>query len=247
MALLLHVIHNRIRPRKARVFRHRTNPLDEYDDGELLKRYRLSRELILQLYEEIGAELEPQTQRNHAIPAIIKICCALRYYASGSYQAVLGDGLGIHKSSVSVIINSVTDKICHLRGRYIKFPRTFEEQRRVKEGFHEVADMPNVLGAIDGTLINIVAPEEEEHVFVNRKGNHSLNVVCVCDSKMRYTYCNTKYPGSSHDSYIWENSQLYHLFENGILGGGWLLGDSGYVHFVIFCYALIALCVFNIP
>jgi hypothetical protein len=118
---MLHVLRNRQRnrQRKQRVFRNRTNPLDEYDDDEIRKRFRLSRELILELYEQIGAELEPQTQRNHAIPAIIKICCALRYYASGTYQAVIGDGLGIHKASVSVIINSVTEKICRLRGRYI--------------------------------------------------------------------------------------------------------------------------------
>ena len=48
--------------------------------------------------------------------------------------------------------------------RYITFPLTREEQQKTKE-FHELAGMPNVLGAIDGTLINIVAPTEDENIY----------------------------------------------------------------------------------
>ena len=218
---------HRNRRRRERVFRRRINPLEEYDNDELKRRYRLSRELLLQLNEEIGAELEHQTNRNYAIPAINQICCALRYYAAGSFQSVTGDGLGIHKSSVCVIISKVTEKICALREQYIRFPMTRREQQEVKEHFHDVAGMPNVLGTIDGSLINIIAPHDDEHVYVNRKGNHSINIVCVCDSSMLYTYYNTKYAGSTHDSYIWENSQLFNLFNNGTITDGWLLGDSG--------------------
>ena len=51
-----------------RLFRDRLHPLDAYDDIEIVRRYRLSRELILELYDYIGEHLEPQTPRNHAIP-----------------------------------------------------------------------------------------------------------------------------------------------------------------------------------
>ena len=50
--------------------------------------------------------------------------------------------------------------------RYITFPLTREEQQKTKEEFRELAGMPNVLGAIDGTLINIVAPTEDENVHI---------------------------------------------------------------------------------
>ena len=36
-----------------------------------------------------------------------------------------------------------------------------------------------------------------------------------------------RYPGSAHDSYIWNNCGLCTLFENGDIDG-WLLGDSAY-------------------
>ena len=229
MAALLYVINNNRRrgARKERVFRTRINPLDEYDDTEIRKRYRLSRELIQELYDLIGRELEPRTRRNKAIPAINQICCALRYYATGTFQSVIGDSLGIHRSSVSLIVTRVTNAICRLMNRYITFPLTREEQQKTKEEFHELAGMPNVLGAIDGTLINIVAPTEDENVYVNRKGNHSMNILAVCNAKMLYTYVVSKYPGSTNDAYIWGRSNLCARFENGTIGNGWLLGDSG--------------------
>ena len=60
--------------------------------------------------------------------------------------------------------------------------------------------MQNVLGAIDGTLINIVAPTEDENIYVNRKGNHSMNILAVCNAKMLYTYVVSKFPGSTNDA-----------------------------------------------
>lgn len=37
-----------------------------------------------------------------------------------------------------------------------------------------------------------------------------------------------RYPGSSHDSFIFTNSRLCERFENGEFGNGMLLGDGGY-------------------
>ena len=91
--------------RRERIFRDKTHPLDTYTDEEIRCRYRLSREMIMNLHNMI-ADLEPHTQRNHAIPAINQIFCALRYYAMESYQSVVGDSFGVHRSTVSRIIAS---------------------------------------------------------------------------------------------------------------------------------------------
>ena len=213
--------------RKQRVFRDRLHPLDAYDDAEIITRYRLPRHRITNLYDLIGEELEPQTQRNHAIPAMIQIFCALRYFACGSFQTVVGDGLGIHRSSVSRIVTKVTDKLCRMRRRFIQFPRTRERMQEVSEGFHEIAHFPRVIGAIDGTLISIKAPTRDEHLFVSRKGGHSLNILAVCDSSLKFTYVVAKYPGASNDAFIWLNCNLKQKFDNGDIVPGWLLGDSG--------------------
>ena len=48
-----------------------------------------------------------------------------------------------------------------------------------------MARVPNVLGAVDGTLIKILAPSKNEQSYVCRKGFHALNVQAVADSSLR--------------------------------------------------------------
>lgn len=50
------------------------------------------------------------------------------------------------------------------------------------------ARFPNVLGAVDGTLIKIQAPSENEPSYVWRKGFHALNVQTVSDASLRYYF-----------------------------------------------------------
>lgn len=65
-------------------------------------------------------------------------------------------------------------------------------------------------------------------MYVNRKNYHSINVQAVCDSKLRFVNIVAKWPGSTNDSFILENSALKDMFERGAIPEGWLLGDSGY-------------------
>lgn len=44
------------------------------------------------------------------------------------------------------------------------------------QGFYEIAGMPCTIGAVDGTHILVKPPKEEEWTYVNRKGQHSINV-----------------------------------------------------------------------
>ncbi|XP_069128985.1 putative nuclease HARBI1 [Argopecten irradians] len=99
------------------------------------------------------------------------------------------------------------------------------EVRAVKEGFHGIAGMPNVVGAIDGTLIPIQSPTVDEHVFVCRKGYHALNVQAICDHSLKFINVVCKWPGSVHDSFILTNSGVGTTVDQ---MDGWLLGDSGY-------------------
>ena len=218
--------HNALR--KQRVIRDRTHPLDAYDDGEIKARYRLPRHLIMELHDIISRDLEPRTYKNNAIPPMLQIFSALRYYASGAFQHVIGDSSGFHRSSVSRSITGVTRAICRIRHRFISFPRSRQAMQRTKEEFYEMANMPNVLGAIDGTLVPIVTPKEFEPLYVSRKGGHALNILAICDAKLKFTYVVSKYPGATNVAYIWANSRLIRLFENGEIEGGYLLGDSAF-------------------
>ena len=151
--LILQVVNNvneqRRHLRRPRIFRDRTHPLDSYSDEEI-RRYRLTRKLIMELTDTIGPDLEPSTNRSHAVPAMLHIFAALRYYATGTFQNVVGDNSGLHRSTISRIITKVTNRLCAERNRHIKFPTTRDDMQHIKARFYESASMPSVLGAVDG-------------------------------------------------------------------------------------------------
>lgn len=56
---------------------------------------------------------------------------------------------------------------------------------RTKHEFYQIAGFPNVLGAVDGTLIPIIAPKDNKPEYVCRKGFHAMNVQVVADASLR--------------------------------------------------------------
>lgn len=219
--------NNRVSIRKDRVFRDRSHPLDIYDDAELIRRYRMPRHCILDLIDTLSTDLEPPTMRSHSIPASLQIFAALRYYATGSFQQVIGDISGLSQPSVSRIIQKTSKILSQRANDCIKFPTTSAAQLAVKQGFSSEFNMPNTLGCVDGTLIAIKPPTEREDAYVCRKGYHAINVQGVCDNRKILTNIIVQWPGSTHDAYIWGNSRLREWLE-GQPYIGHLLGDQAY-------------------
>ena len=87
---------------------------------------------------------------------------------------------------------------------------------------------PSVVGVIDCTHVPIKNPGGENgELFRNRKGFFSLNVQAVSNAEGEIINIVCRWPGSTHDSTIFNNSRLCSQFENGNIRGV-LLGDSGY-------------------
>ncbi|KAH3775762.1 hypothetical protein DPMN_177168 [Dreissena polymorpha] len=55
----------------------------------------------------------------------------------------------------------------------------------MKRDFYRNCSLPNIVGAMDGTLVPILAPSENEEVFVCRKKFHALNCQAVSSSDMK--------------------------------------------------------------
>ena len=197
------------------------------DDRELVKKYRLNRAAIVDLCAELNADLSRPTRRACSLPVSLQIVIALRYYGTGSLQAVTGDVHGVGEMSVSRCVHSVSAALARRVDNYISFPTTDAAIRTVKDTFFHVAGFPNVLGAIDGTLVPIKGPSVDEHLYVCRKGYHALNVQSVADADYKFINIVARWPGSSHDAFIWGNCELADELDQGQVKG-WLLGDSAY-------------------
>lgn len=167
---------------------------------------------------------------------VLKVLAALRFFGGGSYQLDIGSNkyFCISQPSVSRSIHAVIDSFnaSNLFNDCVKFPQTVGELNVIRESFYSKYGFPGVIGAIDCTHIAIFPPKKEiEYVYVNRKGYHSINTQLICNSNLKIISANARYPGSTHDSFIWNNcnvlpivQELHQLYPNQY----YLLGDSGY-------------------
>lgn len=89
--------------------------------------------------------------------------------------------------------------------------------------------MPRVIGCIDGTHITIKRPNLNDYPdeYINRHGNHSINVQAVCDARCIFLDIDCSWPGSVHDSRIFSNSDICKKLTANTINGI-LLGGSGY-------------------
>uniref|UniRef100_A0A667ZBL6 DDE Tnp4 domain-containing protein n=1 Tax=Myripristis murdjan TaxID=586833 RepID=A0A667ZBL6_9TELE len=183
--------------RWQRVLRERLNPLDKYDDIGLYSRFRFPRAEIQRITDLLAADLQHHTDRNGALSPSLQVCLALRYFATGSFQNLVGDSIQVHKSTRF--------------NEYVKFPT--QQQNVTRQKLHQIAGFPDLLGCVDGTHVRIKGPKSNENDFVNRKGYHSINTQIVCDADL-------------HDIFILKQSSLWRDYEAGRYPGR-LLGDSG--------------------
>lgn len=90
-AIYVHLL-NRLRARQqvSRIFRDGQNPVDYMGNLEMLKNDRVNRPDLFQLSYLLLRHLELPVHISQPMSTSLQVCLALRYYASGSFQAVLG-------------------------------------------------------------------------------------------------------------------------------------------------------------
>ncbi|KAA8593996.1 hypothetical protein FQN60_004830, partial [Etheostoma spectabile] len=100
--------------------------------------------------------------------------------------------------------------------------------------------IPQCVGAIDGSHIPIIAPQEYHCEYFNRKGWHSIILQGVVDGKGLFWNVFVGLPGSIHDARVLRLSQLWELASRGnffpastrniggVKAGYYILRDSAY-------------------
>lgn len=97
----------------------------------------------------------------------------------------------------------------NLAAVYIRFPQNDVDRAAVKTLFFQRYRVPGVLSIIDGTHIVITAvPTHMENAYVDRNGDHSVTTQICCDADLRITNINARFPGSTHDSFVYRGSNL---------------------------------------
>ncbi|CAF4944265.1 unnamed protein product [Pieris macdunnoughi] len=209
------------------------NLIDDSDsDEEIIPRLKKQ---TLFLLSKIERNLEYISDRNFSIAPINQLLGTIRFYATNSTQMTIGDTCGWSTPTTNKIIHRVSAAIAALHSEYIKFPSTQLEIRTEQDNFYHIARFPRVIGAMKCTHIKLsfvplrsqVGGEQAE-LYRNRKGYFSINVQTICNSNLEITDIVARWPGSCHDSTIFNNSIIKVKFEDGCYGDALLVVDGGY-------------------
>uniref|UniRef100_A0A8C5H7U0 DDE Tnp4 domain-containing protein n=1 Tax=Gouania willdenowi TaxID=441366 RepID=A0A8C5H7U0_GOUWI len=192
-----------------------SKPLEQYTNEELYARFWFGNADIKYIADLVRPELQRRTRRSHSISVEEQVLIALRFYASGSFYQVVGDSIGVDKSTVSKVVKAESVTLASLVNQFVCFPRD-DQISQTKHKFLLLGNMPNTIGVTHG-----------EWEYINRKGRHSINIQLVGDADLLITNCVVKWPGSVHDACILRESALYRNLQTN-RPDGIILGDSTY-------------------
>ncbi|CAG4958567.1 unnamed protein product [Colias eurytheme] len=210
--------------------RRQLETIDEMPEQLFQERFRLSKKTFSELCCSLRNETKIRGTKE--IPLEVKVLCALSFFATGSYQRIVGVTQHLPQRTASRCIRQVVEALNSplIVTKWIVFPQTHQERERIRQEFQKKFQLSGVIGCIACTHISIVKPHIDEQNYLNRKGYHSLNVQMICDDNLKIINVNAKYGGATPDFFIWSSSEvepyMRGLHENGELT--WLLGDSGY-------------------
>ncbi|KAL0810119.1 hypothetical protein ABMA28_010921 [Loxostege sticticalis] len=230
---LLWAAHNEevwLRRQRRNDFRHCLERIAEMPDLFFREQFRLNKSTFRKLC--IDLRTYTSLRGTKEIPLEVKVLCTLSFLATGSYQRIVGVTQHLPQRTTSRCIRQVVGALNNevILKKWIVFPQTQPERSRIRQEFQRIFHIPGVIGCIDCTHIAIVRPDEDEHLYFNRKGYHSLNVQMICDHNLKILNVNAKFGGATHDSFIWSSSHV-EQYMRGLHQNGeqtWLLGDSGY-------------------
>src|SRR6218665_448189 len=109
---------------------------------------------------------------------------ALRFYATGAFQSVAAELVGVSQQTAGRTVSRVTKAILRLMPKWVKLPCQ-EEADVTKTKFYQMGGFPNVIGCVDGTHVRIISSnrkrarvrQPQEFSLYQRAGNHECITV----------------------------------------------------------------------
>ena len=124
-------------PRIERLFRDCLNPLEVYRPEQVRRKFCFWLNQNRDILDTIREAIKPETARSHAVPGIIKLCCALCFYTSCSYLDMVGDMMGQSEAIVYRVVQDVKEALLGLQPQHLHWPGN-GEHRQIQTAFRAI-------------------------------------------------------------------------------------------------------------
>ncbi|XP_033141981.1 uncharacterized protein LOC103856887 [Brassica rapa] len=123
---------------------------------------------------------------------------------------------------LSVLLKLAADIIKPSRGEFTTPSHVLVNNDRYMPFFEDC------IGALDGTHLPVRPPSDNPEPYRGRKGEPTINVLAICNLKMRFIYAYVGVPGRAHDTKVLTHCATHEPFFPHPPDGKYYLVDSGY-------------------
>ncbi|CAB4017612.1 Hypothetical predicted protein [Paramuricea clavata] len=188
---------------------------DDCQAGYWKEHFRMRKETFLRLVDFVTPEIAKEdTIFRDAIPPHKRVAIALWRLAVGSSFRAIAAHFDVGKSTCVKITKEFCQALNKLSRHYIKFPTSCDETTRALALFQDDCKFPHAVGSIDGTHIEIIAPEEPFDYF-DRHHRYSVILQGVVGKNLTFLDTAIGYPGSMHDARVLRSSDIFQKAQNG--------------------------------
>ncbi|XP_046854710.1 protein ALP1-like [Xenia sp. Carnegie-2017] len=185
------------------------------------KTFRISRETFLFILARLRHVLEKKNIVEEPLPPEVRLAVCLYRLGRGTYYYTIAELTGLGVSTVC----SITDEVCkaiveQLWDELVKqlMPQSEQDFKDSMIDMEHFWQFPCCWAALDGCHISIKCPpggQEANKEYHNFKNFYSIVLMALVDSHYRFIWGSCGYPGNSHDSIIFQSTQLWASIQEG--------------------------------
>ncbi|XP_061600266.1 uncharacterized protein LOC133462831 [Cololabis saira] len=175
-----------------------------------LHHFRMSEGTFSYLCERLRPAMEKQdTSFRACVPLRKRVAIALWKLATNSEYRRISDLFGVSITLVCRCVQDFSKAVCTmLLPEVIRFPDQ-EKLQELADHFENRWGLPQCVGAIDASLVPIIAPRQDPTDYVNGNGGHSLVLQGVVDRAGLFWSVTAGTPVSFHDTQLLRSSPLW--------------------------------------
>ena len=204
-----------------------------YSEKRFKRTFRIARTTFRFIHEKIKNDITKEHITEEPISTEQRLAICLYRLSRGDYYHTIAEMTGIGESTVCNIVREVAKAIVeNLWAEFVESNFPYDRDllyQKVKE-MEQEWQFPYAYAAIDGCHIPIKCPpggQESAKEFHNFKNFYSIVLMGMVDAKYRFIWASAGFPGNSHDSLIFQATNLYAQIAEGKTLSNALFEESG--------------------